>query len=82
MIELLEKRLIVARVLYYMPDHPSLLQEFLWQTLDIPPQFPRVHNFLTYWQREIEAVIHSVSVSAPGIVQPLRLRVHRYVGEC
>ena len=27
-------RLTTAEILYYMPDHPDLLQSFLWQTYD------------------------------------------------
>jgi uncharacterized protein Usg len=64
------KRLTTAEVLYYMPDHPSLLQRFQWQTLDIAPDFPRIHQFLDFWRREIDAVIHSVNVSAVGEVRP------------
>jgi uncharacterized protein Usg len=55
--------LLTAEVLYYMPDHPKLLQTFLWQTLDEAPTFPRLTQFLDYWRREIEAVIHSVRVA-------------------
>lgn len=55
--------LLTAEVLYYMPDHPSLLQTFMWQTLDQAPTFPRLNRFLDHWRREIEAVIHSVRVS-------------------
>ena len=68
-------RLTTAEVIYYLPDHPSLLQRFLWQTLDLPPEFPRVHKFLIFWRREIEAVIHSVTLTAAGLVQPARLDV-------
>ena len=67
-------RLTTAEVLYYMPDHPALLQRFMWQTLDIAPDFPRVHRFLDYWRREIDAVIHSVTVGAVGLVTPAKLR--------
>jgi uncharacterized protein Usg len=56
-------RLLTAEVLYYMPDHPSLLQSFLWQTVDQAPKCPRLAEFLDYWRREIEAVIHSVRVA-------------------
>jgi uncharacterized protein Usg len=66
-------RLTTAEVLFYMPDHPKLLQSFLWQTLDVAPEFPRVHRFLDFWRREIDAVIHSVAISAVGIVAPARL---------
>lgn len=75
------ERLTTAEVLYYMPDSPALLQRFLWQTLDLAPQFPRVHRFLDFWRREIEATIHSVTVAAPGLVQPARLRLACEVGQ-
>ena len=69
------ERLTTASVLYYMPDSPALLQEFVWQTLDLAPEFPRIHRFLGFWRREIEAVIHSVTVASAGLVRPARLRL-------
>lgn len=30
-------RLTTAEIYYHMPDHPGLLQSFLWQTLDVAP---------------------------------------------
>ncbi len=73
-------RLTTAQILYYMPDHPNLLQEFHWQTLDLAPEFPRIHRFLDFWRREIHAVIHSVRVSGVGIVSPGLVRVATQVG--
>ena len=73
------ERLTTAEVIYYMPDHPMLLQSFLWQTLDLPPEFPKVHRFLIFWRREIDAVIHSVTCSAAGLIAPARLEVAREV---
>ena len=73
-------RLTTAEVLYYMPDHPKLLQSFMWQTLDIAPDYPRVHSFLDYWRKEICAVIHSVRLSTVGIVTPARVRFADMVG--
>lgn len=55
--------MVTAEVLYYIPDHPKLLQTFMWQTLDVAPRFPRVSQFLDFWRREIQAVIHSVRVA-------------------
>jgi uncharacterized protein Usg len=78
--QLAGERLTTAEVLYYMPDHPALLQRFLWQTLDLAPGYPRVHRFLDFWRAEIDAVIHSVTVSAAGIIAPARLDVARQVG--
>jgi uncharacterized protein Usg len=69
------KRLTTAEVIYYMPDHPSLLQRFMWQTLDLAPDYPRIHQFLEFWRREIDAVIHSVNVTAVGEVRAPRVRI-------
>ncbi len=76
------QRLATAEVLYYMPAHPALLQSFLWQTLDQAPDFPRIRRFLDFWRREIDAVIHSVTISGgAGLVAPARIRPARYRGE-
>lgn len=75
-------RLTTAEVLYYMPDHPSLVQSFVWQTLDLAPAYPRIRQFLEFWRREIDAMIHSVRIAggeplAPGVVRSARmLRLH------
>jgi uncharacterized protein Usg len=74
------RRLTTAEVLYYIPDHPLLLQSFLWQTLDDAPEFPRVHTFLDFWRREIHAVIHSVQVTASGLVTPARIDFKHDIG--
>jgi uncharacterized protein Usg len=77
--QLAGERLTTTEVLYYLPDHPALLQRFLWQTLDLGPDYPRVHRFLDFWRREIEAVIHSVTISAAGLVSPARLGSARHI---
>ncbi|MGI9169311.1 MAG: protein usg [Caulobacteraceae bacterium] len=74
------ERLTTAEVLYHLPDHPALLQRFLWQTLDRSPDYPRVHRFLDFWRREIEAVIHSVTLSAAGLALPAKIEWRRDVG--
>jgi uncharacterized protein Usg len=65
-------RLATAEVLYYIPDHPSLLQSFVWQTLDLAPSYPRIHRFLEFWGREIDAVIHSVRLASGETLAPGR----------
>ena len=75
------KRLTTAEVLYHIPDHPGLLQSFLWQTLDEAPDFPRVQRFLQFWRREIEAVIHSVQISSMHQVAPGRVRPVTWEGK-
>lgn len=67
-------RLATAEVLYYLPDHPSLLQSFTWQTLDLAPKYPRIHLFLDFWRREIDAVIHSVQLASGETLAPARIK--------
>jgi len=67
-------RLTTAEVLYYMPDHPRLLQTFVWQTLDLAPRYPRIARFLDHWKREIEAVIHSVRIAGSDEIAPAKVR--------
>lgn len=74
------ERVTTAHVLYYLPDHPSVLQRFTWQCLDQGPHYPRIHQFLQFWRREIEAVIHSVQVSTEGEVRAPRVRIAGEVG--
>ena len=40
--------LLTAEIHYYMPDHPSLLQLFVWQDYDVAPRFPVLHHFLDH----------------------------------
>ncbi len=61
-------RLTTAEILYRLPDHPTLLQSFLWQEFDIAPLFPELRRFLTFWQREIHGPLHSVRVGQAGLV--------------
>ncbi len=54
------KELVTLGVIYYRPDHRLLLNELYWQTDDWVPELPRVHSFLNFWHREIDAVIADV----------------------
>jgi len=54
-------RLTTAEIIYRMPDHPDLLQSFIWQKLDLAPDFPELRRFLEFWRRSIEGKLHSVS---------------------
>ena len=62
--------LLTTEILYHMPDHPKLLQTFVWQTMDKAPEFARLSQFLDFWRREIEAVIHSIRIAHADYVGP------------
>jgi uncharacterized protein Usg len=63
-------RLTTAEILYHMPDHPSLLQSYLWQEYDLCPDFPALHKFLNFWERELDGKLHSVTVASCEIIKP------------
>jgi uncharacterized protein Usg len=56
-------RLTTAEIVYHMPDHPTLLQTFVWQQLDVAPHFPRLQKFLDFWHRNLDGRLHSVRVA-------------------
>jgi uncharacterized protein Usg len=62
--------LTTVNIIYYMPDHSHLINEFLWQTMDIIPRYPRIHKFLNYWHKEINAVIKEVQISSNHTLKP------------
>ena len=60
---IIRNTIVTINVLYWMPDYTHILQEFIWQTSDIRPEYPRVHRFLNYWHDNIEAVISEVNIA-------------------
>lgn len=75
-IELLlrDYRLTTAKILYHFPDHPSLLQTYLWQEYDKNPDFPVLNKFLNFWERELEGRLHSVEIESCKIIKPSEIR--------
>jgi len=69
-------RLTTAEILYHMPDHPSVLQSFIWQELDMAPKYPVLTKFLHFWETSIEGRLHSVRVAARGLISPAELKLH------
>ncbi|MGB4057822.1 MAG: Usg family protein [Alphaproteobacteria bacterium] len=67
-LQLKNYRLTTAKILYHMPDHERLLQEFIWQDYDVAPKYPVLFKFLTFWTREIEGKLHSVYVAKKEII--------------
>lgn len=63
-------RLTTAEILYRLPDHPAILQSYIWQELDIAPTFPVLRKFLTFWERELEGKLYSVKVASSELVRP------------
>ena len=62
--------LTTAQILYHMPDHPGLLQTFIWQHYDLAPKFPELYRFLEFWRERIEGPLHSVSYTHKRLIAP------------
>ena len=62
--EILIKKWTVAfvQVVYYMPDYLHLVNEFIWQTDDQIPDYPRIGRFLDYWDKNIDGPIKEVYI--------------------
>ena len=66
--------LTTAQILYRMPDHPSLLQTYVWQNYDLFPKFPELQLFLAFWMEKLEGPLHSVTVAHSRLIKPAELR--------
>lgn len=73
-LQLKDYRLTLAEILYHMPDHPGLLQSFIWQDMDLAPDYPILRRFLDFWQRELDGKLHSVKVASNPLITPGDLR--------
>ena len=72
-------RLTTAEILYHLPDHPRLVQTYIWQDFDLAPEFPVLRRFLDFWQRTLDGRLHSVKVASLDLVKPADLR---YAATC
>jgi uncharacterized protein Usg len=68
-------RLTTAEICYHMPDHPAVLQSFVWQDLDLAPRYPVLVKFLKFWQTSLDGKIHSVRFASKGLISPAEMRL-------
>ena len=66
--------LTTAQILYRLPDHPSLLQTYVWQEYDLCPKFPVLNRFLAFWLETLEGPLHSVTVAHSRLIKPAEIR--------
>jgi uncharacterized protein Usg len=67
--------LTTAEILYRLPDHPSLLQSFIWQDYDVHPRFPRLKGFLDFWARNLEGPLYRVTVAHNKLLRPAEVKL-------
>ena len=66
--------LTTAQILYRLPDHPSLLQTYVWQDYDLCPRFPALNRFLGFWLEKLEGPLFSVTVAHSRLIRPAEIR--------
>jgi uncharacterized protein Usg len=66
--------LTTARIFYRRPDHPWLLQTYVWQQYDVWPEFPVLQEFLAFWRENLEGPLHSVTVAHSKLIRPAEIR--------
>jgi len=74
-LQLRNYRLTTAEILYHIPDHPDLLQSYIWQNYDLAPRFPVLIDFLDFWQSNLDGRLHSVRVASTGLVSRSEIRL-------
>jgi uncharacterized protein Usg len=74
--QLEDYRLTTAEILYRMPDHPALLQSYLWQDLDLAPEFPVLKKFLDFWERNLDGKLFKVRVAHAELIRPAEFRLN------
>lgn len=66
--------LTTAHILYRLPDHPRILQSYVWQDYDLAPEFPELGRFLAFWRKTLEGALHSVEVAHKHLIGPAEWR--------
>ena len=56
------KTLVTLNIFYWMPNYENILQQYIWQTMDVKPKYPRVYKFLDYWHNNIDAVVNEIEI--------------------
>jgi len=66
--------LTTIQIHYYLPDHPSLLQSYIWQDYDLFPEFPTLRKFLDFWASKLDGPLFKVTVGHDRLIKPAELK--------
>jgi len=66
--------LTTAEILYRLPDYPSVLQTYLWQDYDVHPRFPKLTEFLSFWEANLDGKLYHVRVASRALLAPAELK--------
>src|SRR5271170_3752031 len=66
--------LTTAEILYWLPDHPLVLQTYVWQEYDLFPKFPTLRKFLKFWQTKLDGPLFAVTIAHSNLIKPAEFR--------
>lgn len=67
--------LTTAEILYRLPDHPALIQSYVWQDYDLHPKFPRLNEFLAFWEANLDGPLYRVTVAHKQLISPVEVPI-------
>jgi uncharacterized protein Usg len=67
--------LTTAEILYHLPDHPALLQSYIWQDYDLHPRFPKLKGFLDFWSTKLDGKLFKVTIAHSKLISPAEVRL-------
>jgi len=67
--------LTTAEILYRLPDHPALLQSYIWQDYDLHPRFPKLKGFLGFWAAKLDGKLFKVTIAHSKLLTPAEVRL-------
>ena len=56
------RTLVTLNIFYWMPDYENILQQLIWQTMDVKPKYPRVNKFLDHWHDNVDAKLSEIII--------------------
>jgi uncharacterized protein Usg len=66
--------LTTAHILYRRPDHPWLLQTYVWQNYNLCPDFPELRGFVEFWPNSLEGALYSVTIAHSRLIKPTEIK--------
>lgn len=66
--------LTTAEILYHLPDHPTLLQTYVWQAYDLAPKFPQLRKFLDFWNDNLDGALNRIRIANRRLIEPTDVR--------
>ena len=79
LLQVKDYRLTTAEILYHMPDHPGLLQTYIWQSMDVIPEHPELRRFLEFWRANLDGKLHSIRVATAAAARRGAMRHARHL---